>query len=64
MKVWSVPPLEVTTDQESSQFRADEPGTYWLHVAAYDGNGNWSRPRHLAYHVVAAPVPQPDAQAP
>jgi len=60
----TIPPREGATEQESGRFSAEEPGTYWLHVAADDGNGNWSRPRHLAYHVVAAPVPQPDAQAP
>jgi hypothetical protein len=60
----TVPPREVTTGDESGRFRADEPGTYWLHVAAYDGNGNWGPPRRLAYEVMAPPAPAPEAAAP
>jgi hypothetical protein len=50
----TVPPQRVTTQGEAGRFGPLKPGTHWLHVAAYDGNGNWSRPSHLAY-VVAPP---------
>ncbi len=59
----TLPPQEVTSETESGRFQATEPGTYWLHVAAYDGNGNWSHPRHLAYPVAAPPEPPPAQSA-
>jgi hypothetical protein len=55
----TIPPQQATTKDESARFHADEPGTYWLHVAAHDSNGNWSRPRHLAYQAKAVPKPEP-----
>ena len=57
------PPRQVSTTAESGRFTAGEPGTYWLHVAAYDGNGNWSQPRHLTYVVAPRPEAAPPEQA-
>ena len=58
----TAPAHQVNVQAESMRLTAAEPGTYWLHVAACDSNGNWSQPRHLAY-TIAKPTPaaQPTA---
>ena len=61
-KMQTVPTQQVTSQAESGRFAAAEAGTYWAHVAAYDGNGNWSRPRHLAYTVPELPPAPPDRE--
>jgi hypothetical protein len=52
----TVPPRQMSTRAESGRFKAVGPGTRWLHVAATDGNGNWSHPRHLACPLAAPPA--------
>jgi hypothetical protein len=59
----TVPGNEVSSEAERGTFAAEGPATWWVHVKAYDGNGNWSPARHLAYPVAAPPEPEPEPAA-
>jgi hypothetical protein len=57
----TLPGQEVSQEAERGEFVAEGPATWWLHVSAYDGNGNWSPVRHMAYPVARPPEPEPAA---
>jgi len=63
-QIGTVPPRQINMQAESARFVAAQAGTYWLHVAACDSNGNWSKSRHLAYTVAPMAAAQPPAGAP
>jgi len=39
------------TSKSSGARFANKPGTWWLHVAACDGNKNWSKTTHIPYTI-------------
>jgi len=53
-KPTTVPPAQAATAREQAVMNANAPGPWWLHVAACDGNGNWSPVTHLVYPMAPA----------
>ncbi|MCF7937238.1 MAG: SpoIIE family protein phosphatase [Spirochaetales bacterium] len=63
---WSHPPKELMNlaDDRREQFKADEDGTWYLHLSAQDYAGNWSQPATYRYTRDTIPPPPVDFQKP